>query len=440
MDQKTVFTGINDMAQDNQVQLPQNPNESLPELSSKEVNQQPFQPPPISPPRNFVNSREGSGESFFSSKIFKALLGLIFLIIVFAILYIFVLPRFQSKEPKNATLTYWGLWEDQRIMGSIISEFEKQNPNIKIEYSKQDIKGYRKKIDTRIANGTGPDIFKFHNTWYPMLSKYLIPFPEDVISKQDFKNYFYPVIQHDLIQNGGIYGIPLGIDTLSLYINVDAFNAASISPPTGWPEFIEASKALTVKEESGKIKTAGAALGTYANINHAPDIISLLFAQKGVTAENLSSKKEAAQDALDFYTSFSKNEKTWDDTLDNSQLAFAKGNLAMYFGYSWDFFAIKAMNPSLNFKILPVPSLLNRSTTIASYWAEGVSAKSKNQQEALLFIKFLARKETVQKLFTETSKTRSFGVPYARVDLVDSLRENDNIYPFAFQAKNAESS
>jgi len=77
---------------------------------------------------------------------------------------------------------------------------------------------------------------------------------------------------------------------------------------------------------------------------------------------------------------------------------------------------------------------------MASYWAEGVSVKSPHQKEALLFMKFLAQKETETRLYSDATKERAFGEPYARVDLASTLRDNKNIYPFVYQAQNASSS
>ena len=78
--------------------------------------------------------------------------------------------------------------------------------------------------------------------------------------------------------------------------------------------------------------------------------------------------------------------------------------------------------------------------TISSYWSEGISSKTKHQKEASLFLKYLGQKETEQKLFTQESKTRLFGEPYARTDLADLLKDNLLVYPFVSQAKNSSSS
>jgi multiple sugar transport system substrate-binding protein len=213
-----------------------------------------------------------------------------------------------------------------------------------------------------------------------------------------------------------------------------------LSAPTTWNDFINDARAMTVKDDKGKIKVAGAAMGTFDNIDNAPDILSMLFLQNGVDFSNLTASADRFKGTISFYTSFSTDaNNVWDSSLDPSTLAFSKGNLAMYFGYSWNYFTIKNYNPNLNFEIVPVPQLPDRTVNMASYWAEGVSSKSKYQKQAFLFMKYLAKKETEEKLYLEESKTRNFGEPYARVDLADTLKNNPNVYPFIMQAKTASS-
>lgn len=400
-------------------------------------NEAPIPNPIVSPPPSELPSQPPPSKLF---KILKIIVGVVIILSLILFVYNIILPKFFPAKINQVKLVYWGLWEDASVVAPVIASFEKEYPNIKIEYSKQDIEQYKDRLVTRSNNGNGPDIFRFHNTWFPQLSSLLLPFPTNIVSKEDFSKNYYAVIQDDLIKNGAIYGMPLHIDTLNLYINKDLFKAAGLSVPTTWIEFSNYARQLTVKDENNSIKTAGAAMGTYSNITHAPSIISMLFVQNGVVLNDIGSNLQAASDALNFYSSFAlSSANVWDDTLDQSIRAFATGSLAMYFGYSWDFFTIKSMNPSLSFDIYQVPSLPGRNATIANYWAEGVSSKTSHQKEALLFVKYLAQKETVQKLFEQASKTRNFGEPYARIDLAESLK-NSIAYPFVASAPFAVSS
>src|SRR3989338_3426393 len=377
-------------------------------------------------------------------KIISLIIGLVLIVALVIVAIIFILPRFKGGEPREAELVYWGVWEDSQAFREIADEFMKAHPNIKIKYEKQDIKGLGKYVDrlsTRIANGTGPDIFRFHNSWATQVRSLLLPFPSDVVNSLEMDK-FYKVIQEDLKISGAYYGVPIQFDTLALFVNVQSFAAAGINEyPSTWDDLGNVSRKLTVKDASSRIVSSGVALGAYDNIAHASDIISLLLIQNGANISDLNgASKQNAYDALDFYTSFARGDaKVWDERIENSKLSFAKGNLAMYFGYSWDIFEIKALNPNLEFAITPVPHLPSRNATIASYWAEGVSSKTKFSKEAFEFLEFLASRETMEKLYSKESKVRLFGSLYPRADMASLLKTNTLVYPFVEQGKIASS-
>lgn len=450
MDGNTIFEGIQD-------EVPNAPQSGAQQTSAATNSQPSVTPQQIlassngTPPPPSIPKTGSASRSFFQkislSVLLKLLLG-IFVVAVLVLIGSWVLKvYFAPKATESVKLVYWGLWEDASIMKPVISEFEKKNPHITVEYIKQDPKQYRERFLNRIQQGEGPDIFRYHNTWLPMLSKNLLPMPEEVIKKDEFSKMYYPVVQNDLTKNGAIYGIPLGIDTLALFVNDEMIQSAGVDTPRTWNEFLSVSRLMTVKDEDGKIQTAGAALGTMTNVTHAPDIISLLLLQNGADIQKLDETQKNASVALKFYTLFADSSEggVWDDTLDPSILAFSKGNVGMYFGYSWDVFYIEAKSKeagsNLSYKIYPVPFVPGgKDVTIASYWVEGVSAKTKHPEEAFLFMKFLTQKETQQKKFSESSKTRLFGEPYSRADLADLLKDNQLVYPFVEQASQAVSS
>ncbi len=386
------------------------------------------------------SNKEEKPSGFHPKKLIKIGIFLFILLTIIFVVLSLILPRLKSED-ENVTVTYWSVKEEAEILEPIIKDFEAKNPNINIEYSKQDLNDYREKLSTRIKSGNGPDIFKYHNTWYPMIREDLSPLPQETIDRNKFNESFYDVTQKDLIKNGAIYGIPTETDTLALYVNNSLFEEASATPPATWQDFIDVSEKLTKRDESGRITVAGAAIGTYDNINHAPDIVSLLFAQNGVDFNNISDYPEKISDALEFYTTFALTENAvWNSTLDPSLSAFSQGKLAMYFGYYWDYFEIKAQNPNMDFKIYPVPQLLTESRkNIASYWVDGVSAQSKNQKEALKFIQFLASEETQRKIYQEQLKARGLGQPNGIKSLASELQGTES-FVFVDQSKTAGSS
>lgn len=347
--------------------------------------------------------------------------------LVFVVMAFFAYKLIADKKQKNVgEITWWGLWEDDRIVKPLIDEFQTANPGVTVKYVKQSPQDYRERLVNAIVKGEAPDVFRFHNSWVPMLAKDLDNVPSSVMGAADFAQNYYPVITENASWGSGLVGIPLGYDALTLFINEDIFSQAGIDPPTTWVELRERALQLT-QVENEVITQAGVALGRTENVDHWPEIVGLMFLQNGVNMNN--PKGKLAEDALVYYTLFSKTDHVWDETMPPSTIAFASGKLAMYFGPSWRYFNIKEANPDLNFRTVPLPQLPKESpeepnVSYATYWLEGVWAKSKNKDIAWNFLKFISSKESLQKLYTNQSQLRDFGEPYPRVDMGNLLLEH----------------
>lgn len=359
---------------------------------------------------------------------------------------LFFFGRKLIKKPavvagKKTTITYWGLFEDPIIFQQTIEEYEKKHPDIKIEYTKMDgLFEYRERLQRRLLEGTGPDIFRIHQSWVPVLGDLLSPIPNSVYDQEIFGKTFYPSAKESLAYNGRYVAVPLMVDGLALYYNEDIFKAAGKSPPATWEELRKTALELTVRDDQGKIRTAGVALGTTGNVDHWSDILGLLLLQNGADLTNPALCIQDDNDpcrgvsAINFYTIFSRNDRVWDTTLPSSTYAFSTGLLAMYFGPSWRAFEIKAKNPSLNFKIIPAPQLPGRNIAWSSYWAEAVSKNSKNAAEAWEFLKYLSSSEVLQQLYQKQSQIRLFGEPYSRVEMASMLTDSPVVGAYIQQA------
>ena len=140
--------------------------------------------------------------------------------IVVLLLIVFFAFRFFSNGSKPSTtseIVWWGLWEDENIVSSAISEYEANNPKVKIKYVRQSKEDYRERLTSALAKGTGPDIFRFHNTWVPMFKSELDKVPANIFTVSDFSIAFYPVAVSDLTVGANLVGVPLEYDGLSLY-------------------------------------------------------------------------------------------------------------------------------------------------------------------------------------------------------------------------------
>lgn len=352
--------------------------------------------------------------------------AILFFVLIFAVVIgIFIASGNKGEQAvEPVTLTYWGLWEDPKIMQPIIDEYHKKNPNVTIKYELQSHIDYRPKLIQRSQNGRGPDIFRFHNTWLVEIKDVAAPLPKEIMSNADFEKTFYPIHKTDLLFEDSYYGIPLTIDGLLMIYNDSLFKKSGITtPPTSWiDDFYKNATELTVQDSEGNTVTSGAALGTASNIDHFSDIYGTLLLQNGGSLDKMDQKESV--EALQFYRDFGEK-NIWNDAMPNSIEAFAQEKVAIIFAPSWQILRIKGLNPDVALKVAPVPkSPNNQALTLSTYWVEGVSKQSKHQAEAWKFLKYMSEKETQLKLYELQTKARGLGSAPSRVDLQEQLSKD----------------
>jgi multiple sugar transport system substrate-binding protein len=376
---------------------------------------------------------------------FRFVAPLIILLVVLGIGF-FIVTRLTglfspgSKPGQPVELTYWGLWEPDAVMQPALDAFTAQNPDITVTYVQRKSQDYRELLQTAIQNGTGPDVFRFHHTWTPMLQEDLDTAPSSVISSSDFDAQFYPVAATWLKTNRGIVGIPLMIDGLGLYYNTAIFDAANLAPPDDWEELRRTAKQLTVYQGDA-IQRGGVAMGTTGNVEHWPEIIGSMLLQNNADPKNPNNT--LGQTALTFYTLLSTSDRVWDETLPPATFAFATEKVTMMLAPSWRAHEVRDINPSLEFAIAPIPQLPDTNITWASFWAEGVNSKSDKakREAAWKLLAYLNQKETLRDLYARASSApgRMFGEPFARVDMADQLIGNPFVSAYVTQAPTARS-
>lgn len=390
-------------------------------------------------------------------KNYKVLIILVALLILGLILF-FVFFNKKGKTNNTVTLNYWSLWEDPTLINGVIADFEKINPDIKINYKRNQLVNYRTRLDGRLGktgnNGTEEvDIFRFHNTWVPMLKQYLAPVPNDLVSKINLENDYWNVYKEDLKENNSWLSIPIMYDGLALFYNQELLDAAKIPVPNDWWELEQAAKKLTVKDTKGNIEISGVGLGIVnGNVDHWSDILGLMMKQNGINFTQIKTGFDKnLEDVLKYYASFAKStDYVWSENQPSTTNLFANGKLAFYFGPSWRVFDIEKLNKNLKYGVAAVPQLpINGGITgddteltnihWATYWTEGVNNKSKYQAQAWKFLEYLSSKEVLEKMYAAQSQIRSFGEIYPKKSMGESVKNNTKVWPFVSVADNAKS-
>lgn len=365
---------------------------------------------------------------------------IVIIVLVLAIIIAFLFWKFgpqlkqKNQVPEQVTIVYGSLWEDESLIKPLIVEFEKNNPNIKVTFTKQSSVYYKTRLQAQMQDGGSPDVFRIHNTWLPMFEQFLAPAPSDIFTVADYKQLFYPIAEASFIKGNSIYAAPMEVDGLALYINEGMLNAVGGVPPRDWTQFVDLATKMTVRDSEGRIKTGGAALGTASNVDHWSDILGLMMMQQPkVDLQNIAT--DIAADVLRFYTGFitDPKKKTWDKDLPPSTEAFTQDRLGFYFAPSWRAHELRQANPNLKFKVVPVPQLSGKQVGWGSFWAEAVSIRSKHPKESWQFIKFLTSPEAEKLLYKNASAVRLFGEPYSLTSLSKEIVDDPIVGAFVAQ-------
>jgi len=382
------------------------------------------------------------------------------------------LSKEEQASVKPITLNYWTVFNDVDQLEEFAAEYKKVRSYVNIKIRKVRQEQFEDLFVNALADDVGPDIVSIHtrdlhkyqNRLAAMpasvdLSKVYVQgkyFKETVIvdekqimpTTKGIKNNFVSAVYTDAVINEKIYGLPLAIDTLALYYNKDLLDQAGVpEPPTTWNEFMAAVKNTARFDKQGDILQAGAALGTGNNIDRSFDILSLLMMQSGLTmakgayvnfANGLEKPDSGhpALTALRFYTDFAQPTKevyTWNEKMEDSLKEFTRGTTVFYFGFAYDYPRIKSLAPQLNLEIISIPQLNEeKPVNVANYWLESVVKKSRHQNEAWDFVRFITTSDNIKKY---TAATRR---PTPLRSQINEQKEDVVLAPFVSTVLQAE--
>ncbi|MDO8521146.1 MAG: extracellular solute-binding protein [bacterium] len=320
----------------------------------------------------------------------------------------------------------WGTFSKTRELDDVIKKFnEVYKESFSISYDYHDPQTFDGGIVEALASGRGPDIL--------LLPDDLVLRHSDKIELISYQSVPPDVFQSSFVQAAEIYmrdegllALPFAIDPMVLYWNRDLFNNASLTqPPKYWDELLSMAPKLTKRNpKTFEIIESTIAFGEFVNVEHAKDVLAMLFLQVGNPLVAIKSGKleaklvetngsqivpsENAISAFRFYMDFSNPQKpnyTWNRARSNSLNEFINGNLALHLDYASAYKRIKEKNPHLNFAVAPMP--LPRGTkaevTFTRIHGLAVLKSSKNKQTAFV---------AIQRLLGDADPAKDFAAAY----------------------------
>lgn len=390
-----------------------------------------------------------------------------------------------SSSLEDVELEFWTVFDNDDAYKEIITSYTTRHSNVSINFKKLRADEYEDELIRALAEGEGPDIFSVHNDAIEEYKDLMLPMPtsttvtymetqgtirketvivsreQPTLTQKTLKSSFVDVVAGDVIRDyqpdpeieaeERVFGLPVSVDTLALFYNKDLTNAAGITTaPVTWDEVQEDVVALTQTDTAGNITQSGAAIGTSDNVERAPDLLAALMMQNGTDMTDARGRVAfhtipdgtpdnvfPGLDAVSFYTDFANPTKevyTWNSDFPDSFEAFADGQTAFFFGYSYHVPLLRTAAPKLNFATAKLPQISGgREVNYANYWINSVSKDTEFVDWAWDFVQFMADEDNVTSYLEETGK------PPALRSLINDALDDENVGSFAEQLLTAKS-
>jgi multiple sugar transport system substrate-binding protein len=195
--------------------------------------------------------------------------------------------------------------------------------------------------------------------------------------------------------NGKQYALPKDFGDLVLFYNKSMFSAAGLATPASWDDIKADAKTLTKGGVKGLSLPADAARFDAFLLGFGGQVLS-----SDKTKAVLNSQQ--AQDALSYYSSFQLQDKSsaLPDTLGATWPgdAFGKQKAAMVIEGGWLIPYMHDTYPSVSYGSIQLPKFPVKQSSLLFTNGWGCSAKTKNQDACMLFVKYMTGKVVQQQV------------------------------------------
>lgn len=282
----------------------------------------------------------------------------------------------------------WGSKSEIDILKPILSDFEKENPEIKIDFMHIP-QNYFQKIHLLFASNTAPDVIFINNLYLPIYANANL-LEELTVNQNDF----YPQALEALSWNGKLYAIPRDVSNLVVFYNKDLFDRKNITyPASEWnfDDFLKTAQKLTDKNTFG------------VSFEEDPLFYLPYLMSNGGGILPSEIEKKGSQYGLNFYADLRKKYhvaplKSESASATMAQM-FLQQKLGMYISGRWMVPKLRE-EADFDWDVTQFPKGTNGSIVQldASGWA--IAKSSKHKEEAQKLVNYLASPPNSEKFAT----------------------------------------
>lgn len=188
----------------------------------------------------------------------------------------------EANSGEKVKLTFWdeNSGPDRTpIWQKLIDDFEKENPNIEVEYVGLPKDEAKSKLDAAIAAKDTPDVASLQSSWLPEFSirEALLPV-DDYFEKSELKDLINKgsiEFNKEIVRDNKLYGIPYTQNLDILWIREDVYKENNMDAPATWDDFFADAEKLTTDDMFGYTIRGGA--------GGSLQLQRLMYANSGIT-------------------------------------------------------------------------------------------------------------------------------------------------------------
>jgi multiple sugar transport system substrate-binding protein len=313
------------------------------------------------------------------------------------------------KTDDREVVTFWAMGYEGEVVAQLIPEFERQNPDVRVNLQQLPWLSAHEKLLTAFAGESLPDVSPIGNTWIPEFAALdaLEPLDEEIAATPDFdvSDYFPGVWDSGLVE-GTIYAVPWYVETRLPFYRTDLLAKAGIAtPPRSWEEWHKAMQA--VKREVGAERYA-----ILLPLNEFEPLLSLALQEPepllrdGGRYGNFRGK--GFKHALGFYKEIFDQKLA--PIVTNNQISnvwdeFGKGYYSYYISGPWNIAKFKERLPADqqdDWMTMPLPGPNGPGASLANGTSFVVFRQSEHKAAAWKLIHYLSLPATQAKFHTLT--------------------------------------
>ena len=319
--------------------------------------------------------------------------------------FVFILTGCTKKtNPTTVTFASWGSQSEVEILKPILSDFENQNPDIKIELIHIP-QNYFQKLHLLFASNLAPDVVFVNNLYLPIYANAGLL---EELPLADNHSIFYSKSLEALSYKNKLYAIPRDISNLVIYLNKDIFAKYDVPLPNRYwslEDLLILAKKLTKDTNNdGKTDIWGISFEESPALFYLPYLMSegggILSDDLNTIVINTPESKKGLQFYADLRNKYNVAPKKAESASETMAQMFLQGKLAMHLSGRW---LVPKYREEADFdwNVINFPSGDKGSIVPldASGWA--ITKKSKHKKEAEKLIEFLSSKASIEK-FTQS--------------------------------------